>query len=66
MSEIKLDYSKIHDVDVEDVDTGDYPDFCDAYIESAYYGDRLMTEQELQVLNDDGDFVLEAVWDHLF
>ena len=58
---IKLDYSKIDDVQVEDIDKRDYPDFTDAFISSATYDGRDMTEAELDVLNDDIDFVYEAV-----
>jgi|694.fasta_scaffold71944_9 hypothetical protein len=59
---IKLDYSKISNVEVADIDYNDYPDFCDAYIMSAMYGEREMTEQELEVLSSDSAFVNEAVF----
>jgi hypothetical protein len=57
MSKIELDYSKINNVQVGGVDMQDYPDFCDAYIESADYGDREMTDEELDILNQDGEFI---------
>lgn len=57
-----LDYSKITNVKVAGIDYNDYPDFCDAYIESAMYGEREMTEQELEVLSNDSAFVNEAVF----
>jgi hypothetical protein len=66
MIEIKLDYSKISDVDVDGIDTSDYPDFCDAFIASATYDDREMTNEELQILNEDYDFVYEAIQSHLY
>jgi hypothetical protein len=59
---IKLDYSKISNVEVAGIDYNDYPDFCDAYIMSAIYGEREMTEQELEVLSNDMAFVNEAVF----
>ena len=65
MTQIILDYSKISNVQVEGIDTNDYPDFCDAYIESADYDDREMTEDELEVLNQDGCFINEAVFEKL-
>jgi hypothetical protein len=65
MTQIILDYDKISNVHVEGIDTNDYPDFCDAYIESADYGDREMTEDELEVLNQDGCFINEAVFEKL-
>lgn len=57
MTDIKLDYSKISNVQVGGVDMADYPDFCDAYIESADYGDREMTDEELDILNEDREFI---------
>lgn len=57
MTKIELDYSKISNVQVGGVDMADYPDFCDAYIESADYGDREMTNEELDILNEDGEFI---------
>ena len=59
---IKLDYSKISNVEVAGIDYNDYPDFCDAYIMSAMYGEREMTEQELEALSNDSAFVNEAVF----
>ena len=66
MTELKLDYSKISDVEVDGIDMGDYPDFCDAFISYAEYDGREMTAEELDILNDDGDFVYEAVQKHLY
>ena len=63
---IKLDYSKIDNIEVDGIDYADYPDFCDAYIASADYDGREMTDEELDILNDDGDFVYEAVQKHLY
>ena len=55
-----MDYSQITNVEVEDIDTDDYPDFCDAYISSAEYKGKEMTEDQLEELNDDGDFVYQS------
>ena len=66
MTELKLDYNKISDIDVDGIDTSDYPDFCDAFISSAMYGDREMTREELEILNEDYDFVYDAVQNHLY
>jgi len=63
---IVLDYSLIDNVEIDGIDGRDYPDFCDAYIASADYGDREMTEDELDVLNDDRDYVYEKVINRLF
>jgi hypothetical protein len=62
----RLDYSKIEDVEVDGINTRDYPDFCDAFISSATYKGREMSDAELERLNEDGDFVHGAVYEHLF
>lgn len=61
-----FNYSLIEDVVVENIDTRDYPDFCDAYIAYATYDGVPMTEQQLADLNEDQDFVYEAVLAQLY
>jgi hypothetical protein len=52
---------KAYNVEVEDVDPKDYPDFCDAYISYAEHEDGTpFTDEELIKLNEDGDLVWEA------
>lgn len=61
-----MDYSKITNVQLDNIDTRDYPDFCDAYIESADYDGQPMTEEQLDELNEDHDYVYQKVINHLF
>lgn len=61
-----MDYSKISNVSVANINTKDAPDFCDAYIESADYDGEPMNDAQLDELNDDGDFVYEQVMKHLY
>jgi hypothetical protein len=62
-----MDLSKISNVTVTGIHKWDYPDFCDAYIESADYDGRPMTEIELEKLNNDfPDFVYERVIESLY
>jgi hypothetical protein len=61
-----LDYSKIEDIEIDGINTRDYPDFCDAYISSATYKGREMTESELDRLNEDSDFVYEQVLERIY
>lgn len=61
-----MDYAKIDNVKLANVQTRDYPDFSDAYIESADYDGRTMTEAELEVLNEDSDFVYDKVLEQVF
>ena len=48
-----IDVYKVTDLVWSDVDHTDYPDYCDAFIESATYKDREMTEDEIEELMDD-------------
>ena len=62
----QLDLTKISNIVVENVLFEDYPDFCDAYITYADYDGREMENDELDILNEDLDFVYEAVIKQLF
>lgn len=61
-----MDYTKIENVEVDGIDNNDYPDFCDAFIASADYNGEPMTDDQLDKLNDDGDFIHECVQNQLF
>jgi hypothetical protein len=50
-----MDYKLIDNVEFDNVDYTDYPDFCDAYICYAEYNGIEMTDEELDALNDDND-----------
>jgi hypothetical protein len=58
---INLDYSLISDVEIDGIHSWDAPDYCDAFISSAWYGDRAMTDDELDILNSDSDYVYGQV-----
>ena len=61
-----MDYKLIDNIEVDGIDTKDYPDFCDAFIANADYDGKPMTDEQLDELNEDGDFVYECVQNHLF
>jgi hypothetical protein len=61
----KLNYSLIDNIEFDGIDYDDYPDYCDAYITSADYDGREMTENELEELNNDLDFVYESLMSYL-
>ena len=63
---MKLNYKLIDNVSVDGIDHNDYPDFSDAFIESADYDGKPMTEEMLDVLNEDSDYVHDMVWYHMF
>jgi hypothetical protein len=65
MNKITLDYSLIDNLEL-DINTSDAPDFADSYIVSATYDGRDMTDAELDVLNDDSDYVYSAVERQLY
>ena len=60
-----MDYKKIDNIEIDGIDTKDYPDFCDAYISSADYDGVPMTDEQLDELNEDGDYVYEHIMDYL-
>ena len=60
-----MDYKKIDNIEIDGIDTKDYPDFCDAYISSADYDGVPMTDEQLDKLNQDGDYVYGHIMDYL-
>jgi len=64
---IAIDTKQVTDIEFEDVDPQDHPDYCDAYISEATYKGRKMTYEELDVLNEyHRDFVYEELLDYLY
>ncbi len=61
---VELDYEEIDDVEMF-LDTSDAPDFCNCYVEAFTYKGRPATEDEVDALNDDCDFVYDQVISHL-
>ena len=61
-----MDYKLINNIEVDGIDTKDYPDFCDAFIASADYEGKPMTDEQLAEINEDREFVYECVQNHLF
>jgi hypothetical protein len=62
-----FDLSLIDNIELEDVNTRDYPDFSDAFISYAEYDGREMTDEELDVLNDQySEFVYDQVINSIF
>lgn len=60
-----IDTTKVDNITFEDIDFNDYPKFCDVYIGSADYSGIPMTEDELNELNEDSQFVNESLFDFL-
>ena len=51
---MELNGRKVVDVQVEDVDPNDYPDFCDAHFSHAVFEDtgEALTDDEIEELNN--------------
>jgi len=62
----KIDTSQVEDIEIDGINPRDYPDFCDAFILEATYKGREMTDEELEALNEDSDFVYDKVMEHLY
>jgi len=56
------------DVEVDGVDRRDAPDFCDAFICNARWADtgEQLDDDELELINEDGDLVYDAVQRNLY
>ena len=59
-------YNKLENIEFDGIDHDDYPDFCDAFISYAEINGKPLTDKELDLLNDDTDFVYELLMEYLF
>lgn len=65
-NDIKIDWRDVHNVSFQDVHHWDRPDYSDAFIDYAEHSDGSpYTEDELDALNDDADFVHDLLMDYL-
>ncbi len=64
---MNIDTRTLINVEVEGVDMNDYPDFCDAYIAYAEKPSGFaLTDAELDVVNEDYDFVYEEIQNFIY
>ena len=61
-----MNYDLIDNIEVDGIDTNDYPDFSDAYIVSADYDGEPMTELMIEEINEDYSFIHDCVYTQLF
>ena len=61
-----IDLRKASNIEFEDIDYADYPDFCDAFISYAEIDGKPLTEEQLEELNNDSEFVHEKLMDYLY
>jgi hypothetical protein len=64
---MKIDINKIENLEVDGIDTRDYPDFVDAFISYAEIdGEPLTDEQLYELTNEYPDLVYDLVINKLF
>ena len=63
---MQIDFTKIENIVVGDIDWKDYPDFCDAYIEECDIDGVPATEEQLDVINENSDFVYEKTLEAIY
>ena len=63
---MKMDYKKIDNIEIDGIEPKDYPDFSNAYIVSADYDGVPMTDEQLDELNEDGDFQHECIMNDIY
>jgi hypothetical protein len=56
----------VTNIEFDGIDHQDYPDYCDAFISKAKYNGDDMTEEQLEIINEDREFVYEKLIEHLF
>ena len=57
-----IDLSRVDNIKFSGIDNADYPDYSDAFIESATYRGREMTQREMDELIDNyRDFVYQKL-----
>jgi len=58
--------AQISNIDIDGIDLRDAPDFVDAYIMDARVDGRQATDEELDQMNDDGEFRYGQVMESLY
>jgi len=63
---MNIDFSKVEVLSIGDINMSDYPEFCDAFIEEAEIDGVYATDEQLDAINENSDFVYESVMSYLF
>jgi len=58
---MNIDINEVDDLTVEGVDTGDYPDFCDAFFATGSINGQELTDEELDWLTEQYPEVLSEM-----
>jgi len=52
---------------VDDIDTRDYPDCCDAYISGGFFNDGTpLDDKTIEWLNEDSDLIYQKVLERIY
>lgn len=62
----EFDHKKIENIQFDQIDWKDYPDFSDAFICYAEFDGRPLTQEELDEVNEDREFCYEKLIDYIF
>lgn len=67
-TKLQLNGRTVVDATIDGIDMSDYPDFCDAYFDTAVYEDgTALTNDELIELTDDNQDILhEMIYDSIY
>lgn len=64
---MKIDVNKLENIEVDGIDTRDYPDFVDAFISYAEMDGVELTDEQLDELNENyPELIYDCVINHLF
>ena len=63
---MKVDLTKLDCIEVDGIDTADYPDFVDAFISYAEIDGKELSDEQYDYVNEQYDFVYECVQNELF
>jgi hypothetical protein len=63
---MNFDYTEISNIEFGGIDHADHPDYCDAYIVSASYNGVALTEEQIEELNEDKNFVYEKLMSYSY
>lgn len=63
---MNIDFNKIENIVIGDIDWKDYPDFCDAYVEECDIDGVPATEEQLDAINDNLEFVHEKTLEYIY
>lgn len=62
---MNIDFDKVEVLNVDGIDMKDYPKFCDAYIDEALIDGVRASDEELDVINENSYFLMDAIHNHI-